>query len=87
MLLKEDDAIEMSFDSKNALFKLKSHTLVCRLIEGNYPNYNAVIPANNPNKVLVDRIEPSYYAWMMNGDFPLYTKKVITEIRMREKLK
>jgi len=57
VLLKEDDAIEMSFDSKNALFKLKSHTLVCRLIEGNYPNYNAVIPANNPNKVLVDRIE------------------------------
>ena len=33
VLLKEDDAIEMSFDSKNALFKLKSHTLVCRLIE------------------------------------------------------
>jgi len=29
--------------------------------------------------------EPSYYAWMMNGDFPLYTKKVITEIRMRAK--
>ena len=57
VLLKEDDAIEMAFDSKNALFKLKSHTLVCRLIEGNYPNYNAVIPSNNPNKVLVDRIE------------------------------
>lgn len=31
--------------------------------------------------------EPSYYAWMMNGDFPLYTKKVITEIRMRDKTK
>lgn len=29
--------------------------------------------------------EPSYYAWMMNGDFPLYTKKVITEIRCRSK--
>ncbi len=29
--------------------------------------------------------EPSYYAWMMNGDFPLYTKKVITEIRCRRK--
>ena len=27
--------------------------------------------------------EPSYYNWMMNGDFPLYTKKVITEIRLR----
>ncbi len=57
VLLKEDDAIEVAFDSKNAQFKLKSHTLVCRLIEGNYPNYNAVIPENNPNKVLVDRIE------------------------------
>ena len=30
-------------------------------------------------------IEPSYYAWMMNGDFPLYTKKIITEIRCRPK--
>ncbi len=33
----------------------------------------------------VFRKEPSYYAWMMNGDFPLYTKKVITEIRCRLK--
>ena len=30
----------------------------------------------------VFREEPSYYAWMMNGDFPRYTKKVITEIRL-----
>ena len=57
LLKEEEDAIDVSFDSKNAMFRLKSHTLVCRLIEGNYPNYNAVIPANNPNKVLVDRIE------------------------------
>ncbi len=35
----------------------------------------------------VFRQDPSYYAWMMNGDFPLYTKKVITEIRMRDKTK
>lgn len=32
----------------------------------------------------VFREEPSYYAWMMNGDFPEYTKKVITEIRLRD---
>lgn len=57
VLLKEEEAIEVAFDSKNATFRLKNHTLVCRLIEGNYPNYNAVIPTNNPNKVLVDRIE------------------------------
>jgi DNA polymerase III subunit epsilon len=27
--------------------------------------------------------EPAYYSWMMNGDFPLYTKKVLTEIKLR----
>ncbi len=32
----------------------------------------------------VFRDEPSYYSWMMNGDFPAYTKKVITEIRLRD---
>ena len=35
----------------------------------------------------VFREDPSYYAWMMNGDFPLYTKKVITEIYIRHKNK
>ena len=35
--------------------------------------------------VEVFNVEPSYYSWMMNGDFPLYTKKVITEIRLRNK--
>lgn len=57
ILLKEEDDIQIAFDSKNARFTLKNFTLVCRLIEGNYPNYNAVIPANNPNRVLVDRTE------------------------------
>jgi DNA polymerase III subunit epsilon len=33
--------------------------------------------------VAVLKEEPSYYAWMMNGDFPLYTKKILTEIKLR----
>ncbi|UKI39305.1 MAG: DNA polymerase III subunit beta [Alistipes putredinis] len=45
------------FDKKNAVFKIQGYTLICRLIEGNYPNYDAVIPLNNPNKVIIDRIE------------------------------
>ena len=57
VLLKEEDDIDVCFDAKNVVFKLKNHTLVCRLIEGNYPNYNGVIPANNPNRLLIDRIE------------------------------
>lgn len=57
MLLKEEDTIRVTCDSRNVIFELKNHTLSCRLIEGNYPNYNAVIPANNPNKLLIDRID------------------------------
>lgn len=56
VLGKEED-VKVEFDSKNVLFRLKNHFLVCRLVEGNYPNYSAVIPANNPNVVLVDRTE------------------------------
>ena len=57
LLPKEDGEITVEFDDKNVLFRLKNQVLICRLIEGNYPNDNAVIPANNPNKVFVDRLE------------------------------
>ncbi len=57
LLLKEADDVNVIFDSKSVMIELASYTMVCRLIEGNYPNYNAVIPATNPNKVLVDRQE------------------------------
>ncbi len=57
LLLKEADDVTVTFDSKSVIINLSSYTMVCRLIEGNYPNYNAVIPAKNPNKVLIDRVE------------------------------
>lgn len=57
ILAKEENDIKMEFDKKNVVFHLSKYTLICRLIEGNYPNYNAVIPNNNPNKVNVDRVE------------------------------
>ena len=56
LLLKEEGEVKMTFDQKNVVFELSSSTLVCRLIEGAYPNYNVVIPQANPNKLLVDRI-------------------------------
>ena len=57
ILLREENAVKVAFDKKNVVFNLSGSTLVCRLIEGVYPNYNAVIPAANPNKVIVDRAE------------------------------
>ncbi len=57
MLAKEDGAVGVSFDRKNVVFTLSKCKLICRLIEGNYPNYNAAIPQANPYKVIVDRVE------------------------------
>ncbi len=57
MLVKVDDMVNIKFDSQNVIFAYGANTLICRLIEGSYPNYNAVIPTQNPNKLLVDRSE------------------------------
>ncbi|MBS5980697.1 MAG: DNA polymerase III subunit beta, partial [Dysgonomonas mossii] len=47
---------EIKFDENNAYIKMSSYTMTCRFIEGRYPNYNSVIPQNNPNKVILDRL-------------------------------
>lgn len=56
ILPKESGEVEIKLDTKNAHFQLGSYTMVCRQVEGRYPNYNGVIPDNNPFKVIVDRI-------------------------------
>ena len=57
VLPKEEDVIKVRFDAKNVVFMLTNATLICRQIEGNYPNYNAVSPTANPNKLIIDRVE------------------------------
>jgi DNA polymerase-3 subunit beta len=53
--LKTDVKIE--FNENNALFSFDHVTLMCRLIEGKYPNYEAVIPKENPKKLTIDRLD------------------------------
>lgn len=55
LLPKEHGNVSIEFDERNAVFLLDNHRMVCRLIEGRYPNYNSVIPQNNPYKVILDR--------------------------------
>ena len=57
LLPKEDFDVKLEFDDKNAYFTLSNFKLICRLVEGNYPSYNSVIPTNNPNKLIIDRVE------------------------------
>ncbi|MBD8387582.1 DNA polymerase III subunit beta [Dysgonomonas sp. BGC7] len=56
ILPKESEVVEIKFDENNAYIKMSSYTMTCRFIEGRYPNYNSVIPQNNPNKVVLDRL-------------------------------
>lgn len=51
-----DEDATISFDEQNAVFSVENYTISCRLIEGRYPNYNAVIPQDNPFRVSVDRV-------------------------------
>lgn len=55
LLLGIDDAVKVEFNKTNAYFNFGQINLVCRLIDGKYPNYEAVIPKQNPNKLTVDR--------------------------------
>lgn len=57
ILPRESGTVTVEFDDRNAFFKLSDYKVVCRLVEGNYPNYNSVIPKNNPRKVRIDRLE------------------------------
>ncbi len=57
ILPRESGMVSVEFDDRNAFFNLADYKVVCRLVEGNYPNYNSVIPKNNPRKVRIDRLE------------------------------
>jgi len=47
--------VTIEFNENNAAFRFDNTVLVCRLIDGKYPNYEAVIPKTNPNKLTIDR--------------------------------
>ena len=56
LLGKDGGDVTIRFDERNAEINYGDGVLQCRLIEGRYPNYNSVIPQNNPNEVRVDRL-------------------------------
>ena len=49
--------VNMQYTENNAMFTFDNVTLMCRLIEGKYPNYEAVIPKENPFKLTIDRLD------------------------------
>ena len=55
ILSSTDSEVVIEYNDANAKFTFDNVVLVCRLIDGKYPNYEAVIPKENPNKLTVDR--------------------------------
>lgn len=52
---KEPGEVVIRFDSKKIFFQFGDYSMICLQIEGKYPNYDAVIPQNNPYKIIADR--------------------------------
>ena len=56
IMAKEDGVANVRFDAGSASITFGNYTMFCRLIEGRYPNYNSVIPQDNPYVLTIDRL-------------------------------
>jgi DNA polymerase-3 subunit beta len=57
ILAGSEDEVTIEYNDSNAKFTFDNSELICRLIDGKYPNYEAVIPKENPNKLAIDRTQ------------------------------
>jgi len=57
VLANDDDTVTIEFGERNARVTFQNIVMICRLVEGKFPNYSAVIPLENPNKMVVDRLQ------------------------------
>lgn len=55
--ISNDMEVLIEYNESNAVFTFGDTVLVCRLIDGKYPNYEAVIPKENPNVLIIDRTQ------------------------------
>ena len=55
ILSGSDDNVSIEYNESNAKFSFENSVLICRLIDGKYPNYEAVIPKENPNHLTISR--------------------------------
>ena len=79
ILINNDFDVNIEFNESNAKFIFSNLTLTCRLIDGKYPNYEAVIPKENPNVLTVDR------ALFLNSTkrVSIFSNKTTHQIRLK----
>lgn len=57
ILPKDDSELKISFNEKMACFVFGDYKMTSTLVEGRFPNYNSVIPQNNPKKIIIQKKE------------------------------
>lgn len=57
LMNKEDVDVVVEYNSTNVFFSFDNFYIICRLVDGKYPNYEAAIPKENPNKLIINRSE------------------------------
>jgi DNA polymerase-3 subunit beta len=78
-LPNDDTPVTIAYNKSNASFSFGTVNLICRLIDERYPDYNAVIPSENPNRLTINRLE------LLNTvkRVALFANKTTHQIRIR----
>ncbi|MHC2990370.1 DNA polymerase III subunit beta [Pontibacter sp. HJ8] len=78
-LPSEATAVRMEFNQSNAFFSFDNIRMICRLIDERYPDYENVIPTQNPNKLVIDR------ASLLSSvrRISIYSNKTTHQIRLK----
>ncbi|ALJ00281.1 DNA polymerase III subunit beta [Rufibacter tibetensis] len=78
-LPSEATAVRVEFNTSNAFFSFDNIRMICRLIDERYPDYENVIPTQNPNKLVIDR-----YDFLSSVKrISIYSNKTTHQVRLR----
>ncbi|RIJ41992.1 DNA polymerase III subunit beta [Pontibacter oryzae] len=78
-LPNEATAVRMEFNQSNAFFSFDNIRMICRLIDERYPDYENVIPVQNPNKLVIDRSDLLSSVKRIS----IYSNKTTHQIRLK----
>lgn len=77
--INEESIVKLDYNDTNAVFSYDNIIIICRLIDGKYPNYDAVIPKENPNKLVIET------SLLLNSikRVSIYANKTTHQIRLK----
>jgi DNA polymerase-3 subunit beta len=79
VLVGSEEEVTVNYNNSNIQFSFDDTVVICRLIDGKYPNYEAVIPKENPNVMSINRVQ------LLNTvkRVSIFSNKTTHQIRLR----